>query len=183
MANKPRLKTLFEEKVRPQLMEQFGYTNIWEAPRLQKVCVSMAVSEATENFEALENAINELSLIVGQRPCITRAKRSIAAFGVRQGQAIGCKTTLRRGRMWELLDRLFNVAIPRIRDFRGLSPSSFDGRGNYSVGVTEQTVFPEVDADKVEMVRGLDITFVTSARTDEGAKALLTGLGFPFRAQ
>ncbi len=152
---------------------------MWEAPRVQKVCVSTGVSEATTNFETLENAIGELALILGQRPCITRAKQSIAAYGVRAGQAIGCKATLRGDRMWEFLDRLFNIAVPRIRDFRGLPRNGFDGRGNYSLGVNDHLIFPELGYDDVEKTRGFSVTIVTTARTDDEGMALLEGLGLP----
>ncbi len=179
MAYKPRLKALYEEKVRPALMKQFGYHNIWQVPTLQKIVVSMGVSEATNNFEALENAIDQLAIIVGQRPCITRARRSISAFGVRRGQAIGCKATLRGDRMWEFADRLFNIAVPRIRDFRGLPRSGFDGRGNYSIGINDHLIFPELTYDDVDKTRGLSITIVTTAQTDDKGIALLEGIGLP----
>jgi len=179
MAYQPRLKVMYEEKVRPALMEQFGYRNIWQVPRPQKIVVSMGVSEATESFEALENAIDELALIVGQRPCITRARRSIAAFNVRRGQAIGCKATLRGARMWEFADRLFNIAVPRVRDFRGLPRSGFDGRGNYSMGINDQLIFPELTYDDVKKTRGFSITIVTTAQTDDRGIALLEGMGLP----
>jgi large subunit ribosomal protein L5 len=179
MAYQPRLKVLYEEKIRPQLSEQFGYENIWEVPRPQKICVTMGISEATENFETLENAVNELALILGQRPSITRAKQSISAFGVREGQAVGCKATLRGSRMWEFGDRLFNVAIPRIRDFRGLPRSGFDGRGNYSMGIDDDLIFPELTYDDIEKTRGLCITIVTTACTDDEGMALLEAIGLP----
>jgi len=179
MAYQPRLKVLYEEKIRPQLSEQFGYENIWEVPRPQKICVTMGISEATENFETLENAVNELALILGQRPSITRAKQSISAFGVREGQAVGCKATLRGSRMWEFGDRLFNVAIPRIRDFRGLPRSGFDGRGNYSMGIDDDLIFPELTYDDIEKTRGLCITIVTTAHSDDEGMALLEAIGLP----
>ncbi len=179
MAYQPRLKVIYQEKVRPALMEQFGYQNIWEVPRPQKIAVSMGVSEATENFESLENAVNELAIVVGQRPCITRARQSIAAFGVREGQAIGCKATLRGARMWEFADRLFNIAVPRIRDFRGLPRSGFDGRGNYSMGINDHLIFPELTYDDVQKTRGLSITIVTTAQTDDEGMALLEAIGLP----
>ena len=163
-------------------MEQLGYTNIWEAPQLVKVCINMGVGEATSSFESLEHAMDELAIILGQRPCITRAKRSIAAFAVRQGQAIGCRATLRGNRMWEFLDRLFNIALPRIRDFRGLPRSAFDGRGNYTIGLDDHLIFPELSYDDVEKTRGLSITIITTAGTDEAAAALLEGLGIPLQA-
>ncbi len=182
MAYTPRLKEHYRDQIRPQLMEQLGYTSMWQAPRLVKVCVNMGVSEATTNFDTLENAINELAIVLGQRPCITRAKRSIAAFGVRQGQAIGCRATLRANQMWEFLDRLFNIALPRIRDFRGLSRSTFDGRGNYTIGIDDHLIFPELSYDEVEKTRGLSITIVTTAETDEAAAAFLEALGLPLQA-
>ena len=183
MAYRPRLKVVYEEKLRPRLMEQFGHTNIWRVPRLQKVCVTMGIAEATASFEMLESGINELALILGQRPCITRAKRSISAFGVREGQAIGCKATLRGGRMWEFLDRLLNIAVPRIRDFRGLPRSGFDGRGNYSMGLNDHLIFPELGYDDVQKTRGLGITVVTSAASDDEGMALLEGLGLPLASE
>ena len=179
MAYQSRLKVLYEESIRPQLSEQFGYGNIWKVPRPQKICVGMGISEATDNFETLENAVNELALIVGQRPCITRAKQSIATFDVREGQAIGCKATLRGNRMWEFADRLFNIAIPRIRDFRGLPRSGFDGRGNYSMGIDDHLIFSELTYDDVEKTRGLCITIVTTARSDDEGMALLEAIGLP----
>lgn len=182
MAHEPRLKQRYREQVLPRLMEQFGHTNIYQAPQLVKVSVNMGVGEATTNFDTLENAVTELARIVGQRPCITRAKRSIAAFGVRQGQAIGCRATLRGARMWEFLDRLFNVSLPRIRDFRGLPRGSFDGRGNYSIGLDDHLIFPELGYDDVEKVRGFSVTIVSTARTDAEAAALLAGLGLPLQA-
>ncbi len=183
MAVKPRLKELYEERARPHLMERFGHQNIWEVPRLQKVCVSMGVSEATTNFETLEKAVHELALIIGQRPCITRTKQSIAAFGTRQGQAIGCRATLRGDRMWEFLDRLFNIAVPRIRDFRGLPRSGFDGRGNYTMGINDHLIFPELGYDDVEKTRGLSVTIVTTAEADDKGIALLEELGIPLAGE
>ena len=177
MAYRARLKIVYEEKVRAQLMEHFGYKNIWQVPRPQKVCVTMGISEATTSFETLENGISELALIVGQQPCITRAKHSISAFGIRQGQAIGCKATLRGDRMWEFLDRFLNVAVPRIRDFRGLPRSGFDGRGNYSIGINDHLIFPELGYDDVEKARGLGITIVTSATSDDEGRGWLEGVG------
>ena len=183
MAQKTRLRELYEEQARPQLVERLGCENIWEVPRLQKACVSMGISEATENFETLEKAISELALIIGQCPCITRTKQSIAAFGTRRGQAIGCRATLRGHRMWEFLDRLFNIAVPRIRDFRGLPRSGFDGRGNYTMGINDHLIFPELGYDDVEKTRGLSITIVTTAETDDEGIALLEELGMPLAAQ
>jgi large subunit ribosomal protein L5 len=163
-------------------MKQFGYTNIWEVPRAVKVCINLGVGEAKEDVKTLEAAIAEASMIVGQRPSITRARRSIASFGVRKGMPIGCRATLRGNRMYEFLDRLFSTALPRIRDFRGLSPHAFDGRGSYSIGIREHLIFPELGYDDVEKVRGLDITIVTTAETDEEAAALLRELGLPLAA-
>lgn len=177
----PRLKERYETEVRPALMERFGYRNLWQAPRLVKVSVNMGVEDAKESFESLEKAMSELAMITGQRPAITRARRSISAFGIRAGQAIGCRVTLRQARMWEFVDRLFNVAMPRIRDFRGLSPDAFDGRGNYSLGLSDQLVFPELGYDDIEHARGMDITIVTSAETDEEARALLELMGMPLQ--
>ena len=178
----PRLKVLFEEQIVPALMERFGYRNVWEAPRLRKVSVNMTVPEAVSDIQALEAAMTELSLIAGQWPAITRARRSIASFNIRQGQPIGCRVTLRGDRMHEFVDRLFNIALPRIRDFRGLSPDSFDGRGNYNLAIDDELVFPELSYDDVPRVRGMDITIVTTADSDEEAAALLRLLGMPLAA-
>ncbi len=175
----PRLKTRYEKEIRPALIERFGYANLWECPRLVKVSVNMGVGAAKENFEALEGAMKEMSIIAGQWPAMTRVKKSVSAFGIRAGQPIGCRATLRRDRMWEFVDRLFSIVIPRIRDFRGLNPDAFDGRGNYSVGLTDQLVFPELGYDDVERTRGLDITIVTTAKTDEEARTLLHMMGLP----
>ena len=169
----PRLKERYEQEIRPALMERFGYKNIWQAPRLLKVSVNMGVSDAKTNADTLDHAVRELTTIVGQKPVITRARMSISAFGVRQNMAIGCKVTLRRDRMWEFVDRLFNVALPRVRDFRGLKRGAFDGRGNYSFGIDDQLIFPELGYDDVEKTRGMDITIVTSSQTDEEATAFL----------
>jgi large subunit ribosomal protein L5 len=154
---------------------------VHQVPRLEKVVLNMGVGAATQDPKLLENAMNDMAIISGQKPAVTRAKKSIAAFKVRQGMPIGCKVTLRGDRMWEFTDRLLSTALPRIRDFRGISATSFDGRGNYSLGVTEQLIFPEIDYDKVDKVRGMDITFVTTAKTDEECRALLDELGFPFK--
>ena len=177
----PRLKKKYQEQLVPALMERFGYRNIMEVPKIEKVVINMGVGEAVQNIKALENAMNDLALITGQKPCIRRAKKSEAGFKLRKGMPIGAKVTLRRDRMWEFLDRLISIALPRVRDFKGLSPKSFDGRGNYNFGLEEQTVFPEIDYDKVDKIRGMDIAIVTTAETDEEAKALLELLGFPFR--
>ncbi|MEO2082940.1 MAG: 50S ribosomal protein L5 [Desulfurobacteriaceae bacterium] len=177
----PRLKKKYKEEVIPALMKKFGYKNVMEVPKIEKIVVNMGVGEAVQNIKALENAMNDLALITGQKPSVRRAKRSEAGFKLRKGMPIGAKVTLRRDRMWDFLDRLISIALPRVRDFKGLSPRSFDGRGNYNFGLEEQTVFPEIDYDKVDKIRGMNITIVTTAETDEEAKALLEALGFPFR--
>lgn len=178
----PRLKEKYQKEVVKAMMEKFGYKNVMEVPRLEKVVINMGVGEATQNPKAIEAAANDLALIAGQKPVITKARKSIAAFRVRKGMSIGCKVTLRGDRMYEFCDKLFNVALPRVRDFRGVSPHSFDGRGNYSLGIREQLIFPEIDYDKIDKVRGMDIIFVTTAKTDEEARELLRLLGMPFRA-
>ncbi|ADU96242.1 50S ribosomal protein L5 [Thermovibrio ammonificans] len=177
----PRLKKKYKEEVIPALMKKFGYKNVMQVPRIEKIVVNMGVGEAVQNIKELENAMNDLALITGQKPSVRRAKRSEAGFKLRKGMPIGAKVTLRRDRMWDFLDRLISMALPRVRDFKGLSPKSFDGRGNYNFGLEEQTVFPEIDYDKVDKIRGMNITIVTTAETDEEAKALLEALGFPFR--
>jgi large subunit ribosomal protein L5 len=179
----PRLKGRYEREVRPALKEQFGFSSIMQTPRIEKITVNMGVGEAKTNARALDKAVEELTTITGQRAQITRAKKSIAGIKIREGMPIGAKATLRGVRMYEFLDRLVSIALPRIRDFRGLSPGSFDGRGNYSIGVREQIIFPEINYDDVETVRGLDVVITTSARTDEEGLALLRGLGLPFRTQ
>ena len=177
----PRFKERYRAEIVPALKERFGYANVHQVPRLEKVVLNMGVGGATQDAKLLENAISDMTIVSGQKPAITRAKKSIAAFKVRQGMPIGCKVTLRGDRMWEFTDRLLSTALPRIRDFRGISATSFDGRGNYSLGVTEQLIFPEIDYDKVDKIRGMDITFVTSAKTDEECRALLDEFGFPFK--
>ena len=177
----PRLKEKYKNEIVPKLESDLAITNINNVPRLEKIVVNMGVGAAASDHKLLEAAMNDMRQITGQQPCITRARKSIAAFHIREGQAIGCKVTLRGDRMWEFLDRLLATALPRVRDFRGLSPTSFDGRGNYSLGITEQLIFPEIDFDKVDRTRGMDITFVTTAETDEAAYALLSALGFPFK--
>lgn len=177
----PRLKKLYQEHIIPYMMRRFGYKNVMQVPRLEKIVVNMGVGEATQDRKLLDAAMKELALITGQKPAVRRAKKSISQFKLRKGMPIGCKVTLRRDRMYEFLDRLINVAVPRIRDFRGLSERSFDGRGNYSLGIQEQIIFPEIDYDKVEKVRGMDITIVTTAKTDEEAYELLKEFGMPFR--
>ncbi len=177
----PRLKRFYQEKVRPQLMEQFGLGNPHEVPSLQKIVLNVGMGEAIKQPRALDVAVEELAIITGQQPVRKRAKKSIANFGLRQGQEIGAAVTLRGARMWEFLDRFISVAIPRIRDFRGLGTRSFDGRGNYSLGVKEQMIFPEINYDEIEQIHGMDITFVTTAERDDLAFALLKGLGMPFQ--
>ncbi|RMD80819.1 MAG: 50S ribosomal protein L5 [Gammaproteobacteria bacterium] len=177
-----RLQEFYKERVVPQLMERFGYGNVMEVPRLVKITVNMGLGEAVSDRKVIEHAMNDLALITGQRPVVTRARKSVAGFKIREGWPIGCKVTLRRERMYEFLDRLINIAIPRIRDFRGLNPRSFDGRGNYSLGIAEQIVFPEIDYDKIDALRGMDITITTSARTDDEARELLKAFNFPLRA-
>jgi large subunit ribosomal protein L5 len=180
---RPRLKQRFDQEVRGRLKEEFDYSSPMKVPRIDKITLNMGVGDAKVNARALDKAIEELTLIAGQRAQTTRAKKSIAGFKIREGMPIGAKVTLRGARMWEFLDRLVSIALPRIRDFRGLSPASFDGRGNYSLGVREQIIFPEIDYDDVETIRGLDVTITTSAETDQEALALLRELGLPFRAE
>ena len=176
----PRLRETYESEVKPALVEHFGYSSPMQAPTLAKITLNMGVGEAKQNTQMLEAAIEQLATIAGQRPSVRRAKKSVASFKVREGMPVGVAVTLRRARMWEFLDRLNSIAIPRIRDFRGLNARSFDGRGNYSMGVREQIIFPEIDYDSIDEVRGLDITITTTAETDEEAFALLDGLGMPF---
>jgi large subunit ribosomal protein L5 len=178
---RPRLRTKYDTEIRGALKESLGLGNIMEVPRLEKIVINMGVGKATQQPSLLEGAVRDLEQITGQKPMITKATKSIASFKLREGQSIGAKVTLRGDRMWEFLDRLIALAIPRIRDFRGLPPNAFDGRGNYTFGITEQTIFPEVDYDKVDQPRGMDITFVTTARTNAEGKALLDAFGFPFR--
>lgn len=176
-----RLQEQYRETVIPALRDQFGYQSVMQVPRLEKITINMGVGEAVSDKKVLESAQAELARIAGQKPMITRARKSIAGFKVREGWPIGCKVTLRRERMYEFLDRLVTVAIPRIRDFRGFSPKAFDGRGNYSLGVREQIIFPEIEYDKTDRVRGMDITLTTTATSDEEARALLRAFNFPFR--
>ena len=180
---KPRLKQRYEDQVRAQLAESLGLTNVMRVPRLEKIVLNMGVGRAVQQASLLEGAVRDLQVISGQKPLVTRARRSIAGFKVREGNPIGAKVTLRGDRMWEFLDRLISLAIPRIRDFRGLSPASFDGAGNYSFGVSEQLIFPEIDYDRIDATRGMDITITTTARDDAEGRALLAGLGFPFRRE
>ena len=177
----PRLKQRYNTEIRAALKETLGLANIMEVPRLEKIVVNMGVGGATQQASLLDGAVGDLTVITGQKPLVTRARRSIAGFKLRQGNAIGAKVTLRGDRMWEFLDRLISMAIPRVRDFRGLPPDAFDGRGNYTFGVDEQLIFPEIDYDKVDTVRGMDITIVTTASDDVGGRALLDAFGFPFR--
>ena len=176
-----RLRDHYKSTVGPALMERFGYKTPMQLPRLEKVTINMGVGEALADKKVLDNAVEDLTRISGQRPVITKARKSVAAFKVREGWPIGCKVTVRGDRMYEFLDRLINVAIPRTRDFRGFSPRAFDGRGNYNLGITEQIIFPEIDYDQIDKIRGLDIAITTSATTDEEGRALLEGFNFPFR--
>ena len=176
-----RLREHYKSTVEPALMERFGYRSVMQIPRLEKITINMGVGEALADKKVLDHAVADLTRISGQRPIITKARKSVAAFKVREGWPIGCKVTVRGDRMYEFLDRLISIAIPRTRDFRGFSPRAFDGRGNYSLGVTEQIIFPEIDYDKIDTIRGLDVAITTSARTDEEGRALLEGFSFPFR--
>jgi large subunit ribosomal protein L5 len=180
---RPRLKQRYDTTVRGQLQEELGLSNVMEVPRLEKIVVNMGVGRATQQKSLMEGAMRDLEIITGQKPMVTRAKKSIAGFKLREGQDIGAKVTLRGDRAWEFLDRLVATAIPRIRDFRGLPSRSFDGHGNYTFGVTEQLIFPEIDYDRVDATRGMDITIVTTARTDEEGRAFLRAFGFPFRQE
>lgn len=180
MADAPRLQEQYQDEVRPALEDQFGYENPMEIPRLKKICINRGVGEVSENQKALDDAVEELRQITGQHPTIRRAKKSIASFDVRKGMPVGVKVTLREARMYEFLDRLVTLALPNIRDFEGVPDRSFDGHGNYTLGIDEQIIFPEIDVDNVDRIDGMDITFVTDAETDEEAYALLKGLGMPF---
>ncbi|OLP16260.1 50S ribosomal protein L5 [Leptolyngbya sp. 'hensonii'] len=175
------LKTTYQEKIVPKLMEQFKYTNIHQVPKLVKVTVNRGLGEASQNAKALEASINEIALITGQKPVVTRAKKAIAGFKIRQGMPVGVMVTLRSDRMYAFLERLINLALPRIRDFRGISPKSFDGRGNYTLGIREQLIFPEIDYDGIDQIRGFDISIITTADADEEGRALLKEMGMPFR--
>nr|WP_229023239.1 50S ribosomal protein L5 [Actinomarinicola tropica] len=179
----PRFKARYNDEVRDRLKDELGLANVMQVPRFEKVVVNMGVGDAVAQAKLLDGAVEDLSIITGQKPVVTRAKKSIAGFKLREGNAIGAKVTLRGDRMWEFLDRLISLSIPRIRDFRGLNPNSFDGRGNYTFGVTEQLIFPEIDYDKVEVTRGMDITIVTTAQSDAEGRALLAAFGFPFRRE
>ncbi len=176
-----RLKELYNKEIIPRLMKDFGYRNVMEVPKLEKIVINMGLGEAIQNVKILDSAADEMAAIAGQKAVITKAKKSIASFKLRQGMPIGCMVTLRREKMYEFLDRLVNVSLPRVRDFKGVSGKAFDGKGNYSLGVKEQLIFPEINYDKVEKVKGMNITIVTSAKTDEEGKALLQLMGMPFR--
>ncbi len=178
---KPIMQTRYREEVTPQLMQEFSYANVMQVPRITKVVLNIGVGEAIDDNKALDGAVEDLRVITGQQPVVTKARKSIAAFKLREGRAIGTKVTLRGERMWALLDRLINIALPRVRDFRGVSPDTFDGRGNYTIGLREQLVFPEIQYDKIDKVRGMEITVVTTAETDEEGRRLLKLLGMPFR--
>lgn len=175
-----RLNEHYENEVKKALMEKFGYKSPMQIPKLEKIVINIGVGEAKDNAKALDAAVNDLALITGQAPVVTKARNSVANFKIREGMNIGCKVTLRKDRMYEFLDRLFNIALPRVRDFRGINPNSFDGRGNYSLGIKEQLIFPEIDYDKIDKIRGMDIIMVTTAKTDEEARELLTLMGAPF---
>jgi large subunit ribosomal protein L5 len=176
-----RLEKIYKEEVVPKLMKKFGYQNVMQVPRLSKITLNMGVGEAVGNKKVLENAVDDMAKISGQKPIVTKARVSVASFKIRDGWPIGCKTTLRRAKMYEFLDRLVNISLPRVRDFRGVSGRAFDGRGNYNMGIKEQIIFPEIDFDQVDAMRGMDIAVTTTARTNEEAKALLEAFGFPFR--
>ena len=180
MANTPNLKKLYQDEVAPALMQKFGYKSTMQIPRLEKIVVNVGCSEARENAKVLDALVNDLTTITGQKAVITKAKKSVANFKLREGMPIGAKVTLRGNKMWEFLDRLFNVALPRVRDFRGISADAFDGRGNYALGVKEQLIFPEIEYDKIDKIRGMDIVMCTTAQTDEEARELLKLVGAPF---
>lgn len=175
------LKEQYEKEVVPALMKKFNYKSVMEVPQLDKIVINIGLGDVKDNPKSLENAMSDIQIITGQKPIITKARKSIAAFKLREGVNIGCKVTLRRGKMYDFALKLFNVALPRVRDFRGVSSNSFDGRGNYSMGIKEQLIFPEIEYDKIDKIRGMDIIFVTTAKTDEEAKELLTLLGMPFK--
>ena len=180
MANTPNLKKLYQDEVAPALMQKFGYKSTMQIPRLEKIVVNVGCSEARENAKVLDAVVNDLTTITGQKAVITKAKKSVANFKLREGMPIGAKVTLRGDKMWEFLDRLFNVALPRVRDFRGINPNAFDGRGNYALGIKEQLIFPEIEYDKIDKIRGMDIVVCTTAQTDEEARELLKLVGAPF---
>jgi len=176
-----RLYDQYKSEIIPKLMEKFQYKNVMQVPKVERVVINIGVGEAIQNPKALDGAVNDLTIISGQKPVITRAKKSIAGFKLREGMAIGCKVTLRGERMYNFLDKLINLSLPRVRDFRGVSPQAFDGRGNYSLGIKEQTIFPEIEYDKIDKIRGLEVVIVTTAKTDEEARELLRHMGMPFR--
>ena len=178
-----KLKSIYQEKIVPQLVEQFQYKNVHQVPKLTKITINRGLGEAAQNAKALESSVTELATIAGQKPVVTRAKKAIAGFKIRQGMPVGIMVTLRGDRMYAFLDRFINLALPRIRDFRGISPKSFDGRGNYTLGVREQLIFPEVEYDSIDQIRGMDISIITTANTDEEGRALLKAFGMPFRDQ
>ena len=180
MANTPNLKKLYQDEVAPALMQKFGYKSTMQIPRLEKIVLNVGCSEARENAKVLDAVVSDLTTITGQKAVVTKAKKSVANFKLREGMPIGAKVTLRGNKMWEFLDRLFNVALPRVRDFRGISADSFDGRGNYALGVKEQLIFPEIEYDKIDKIRGMDVVICTTAKTDEEARALLEQVGAPF---
>ena len=180
MANTPNLKKLYQDEVAPALMQKFGYKSTMQIPRLDKIVVNVGCSEARENAKVLDAVVSDLTAITGQKAIITKAKKSVANFKLREGMPIGAKVTLRGNKMWEFLDRLFNVALPRVRDFQGINPNSFDGRGNYALGIKEQLIFPEIEYDKIDKIRGMDIVVCTTAQTDEEARELLKQIGAPF---
>jgi large subunit ribosomal protein L5 len=177
-----RLKTLYQQTILPKLQEEFGYTNVHQVPKLMKVNINRGLGEASQNAKALESSLSELATITGQKPVVTRARKAIAGFKIREGMPVGIMVTLRSERMYAFLDRLINLALPRIRDFRGISPNSFDGRGNYSLGIREQLIFPEIDYDTIDQIRGMDVSIITTAKTDEEGRALLKALGMPFKS-
>jgi large subunit ribosomal protein L5 len=176
-----RLYEVYKQEITPQLMDKFQYKNIMQVPKVEKIILNIGVGEAIQNPKALDAAVNDLSLISGQKPIITKAKKSIAGFKLREGMSIGCKVTLRGERMYLFLDKLINIVLPRVRDFRGVSPQAFDGRGNYSLGIKEQTIFPEIEYDKIDKIRGMEVVIVTTSKTDEEARELLKSMGMPFR--
>ncbi len=181
--NKTRMQTLYAERIRPSMIEEFGYTNPFAVPKLVKIVINMGVGEGTQDKKKVEQAAAEMMAIAGQKPVVTKAKKSIATFKLREGMPIGCKVTLRRERMYEFLDRLITIAMPRIRDFRGVNPKSFDGRGNYAMGLKEQIVFPEINYDRIDKIRGMDVIIATTARSDDEARALLRAFGMPFTGE
>ena len=183
MADMPNLKKKYQDEVAPALMQKFGYKSSMQIPRIEKIVVNCGCGEARDNAKVLEAVVNDLSIITGQKPIITKAKKSVANFKLREGMPIGAKVTLRQDKMWEFLDRLFNVALPRVRDFRGINPTAFDGRGNYALGIKEQLIFPEIEYDKIDKIRGMDVVITTTAQTDEEARELLTLIGAPFAAK